>query len=276
MTGIERLHPWLPVLSDRDGRIRVGRDRRPLPAHLTEVVRDSVRRLRDGRQDPGAGRQVLAAAGHVLATADLTATAARGGDPLARAHLTREAVTPGAGARVRRRRPVTVLGPATLAAPLQHGLAECGCAGPQPGDLVVHWGTPNAALRYDWMGDGVPHLVVSPRAGSVRVGPLVVPGRTPCLHCLDLSRRDGDPSWPELSRQLRARALPQPDPALVLAATGVALGVVTRWLETGDDATCRGYWEVDADSPIPAWQSVQRHPECGCWWPDPPPAAPAS
>ncbi|MGH3430342.1 MAG: hypothetical protein ACRDQZ_22700, partial [Mycobacteriales bacterium] len=49
---------------------------------------------------------------------------------------------------------------------------------------------------------GVPHLPVLLRDGTVIVGPLVIPGRTTCLNCLDLHRGDRDPEWPVLASQL--------------------------------------------------------------------------
>ncbi len=49
---------------------------------------------------------------------------------------------------------------------------------------------------------GVPHLLATAFEGSGLVGPLVLPGRTCCLRCLDLTRRDNDPAWPLLIRQL--------------------------------------------------------------------------
>jgi hypothetical protein len=48
----------------------------------------------------------------------------------------------------------------------------------------------------------VPHLPVVVSADRAVVGPLVLPGRTPCLRCLDLHRRDRDPGWPQVVAQL--------------------------------------------------------------------------
>ena len=51
-----------------------------------------------------------------------------------------------------------------------------------------------AALRRD----GVPHLLAEVRDTVGVVGPLVLPGRSACLRCLDLVRTDRDPGWPGL------------------------------------------------------------------------------
>jgi hypothetical protein len=45
----------------------------------------------------------------------------------------------------------------------------------------------------DWSRRGVTHLPVLTRTGSVDIGPLVVPGSGPCLHCVSLAESGGGP-----------------------------------------------------------------------------------
>ena len=59
----------------------------------------------------------------------------------------------------------------------------------------------------------VPHLAVRLRDGSGVIGPLVLPGRTSCLRCLDLQRAAQDPGWPLVAAQLTGRAARPPRPA---------------------------------------------------------------
>ncbi|MEV5411693.1 ThiF family adenylyltransferase [Thermopolyspora sp. NPDC052614] len=54
----------------------------------------------------------------------------------------------------------------------------------------------DAVLARELTELGVPHLLAAASEGVGTVGPLVVPGRTACLACLDLVRRDRDPGWP--------------------------------------------------------------------------------
>lgn len=53
---------------------------------------------------------------------------------------------------------------------------------------------------------GTPHLPARIRDGSGLIGPLVLPGRTVCLRCVDLTRCDWDPGWPYLAAQMVTRA----------------------------------------------------------------------
>lgn len=73
------------------------------------------------------------------------------------------------------------------------------------------------------MAEDRPHLVVIRREHSVTVGPLVVPGRTPCSHCVDLHHSDRDPRSPFVAEEARAWQLPALPPAVRhLAALEVA------------------------------------------------------
>ena len=65
-----------------------------------------------------------------------------------------------------------------------------------------------------------PHLVVRSLGDAAWVGPLVLPGRTSCLRCADLSRRDADPHWPLVLAQLSRMRLDLPARAGRLGGVG--------------------------------------------------------
>ncbi|WP_051198461.1 hypothetical protein [Gordonia shandongensis] len=56
------------------------------------------------------------------------------------------------------------------------------------------------------MAAGAPHLSVHVCEGDGIVGPLVLPGSTGCLRCIDLHRADLDPEWPVLAAALQGVA----------------------------------------------------------------------
>lgn len=277
-----RLHPWLPVLTDPCGRVRLRVDRRsaPLPEDLGRAVTTALRGLRDPTAGPGTGPgwRTLVATGHVVDADEVARSAAQGGDPLARAHLSRHAVDPLQAGRVRRRADtaVTVNGPDTLTGPIRAALAASGLqigSGGQTGasqSLRVHVGRPSAGSVHQWMHGGLRHLVVVPRAASVRVGPLVDPGATACLQCLSLARSDRDAAWPLLAERLARTTVPTPDPMLVGHAAALVARAVVSVTETGECALMGNYWVVGLDDPVPRQVGVDRHPTCGCWWPVPP------
>lgn len=118
---------------------------------------------------------------------------------------------------------------------------------------------------------GTLHLPVVVRADDVVVGPLVVPGRGACLHCLDLHHRDLDPGWPDAVRLLRRGHPRAPVPAVATAT--VVSGLVTTVL-TAPDLLLRAGVEVRLEpSGATTWRRWAPHPVCGCvGWPDPGPA----
>lgn len=86
------------------------------------------------------------------------------------------------------------------------GGVPLGSGGRRP-DLVLlaahHVLPPVRSVR--WLALDIPHLPVIFGDQSVHLGPLVVPGETPCLRCADEHRLDAEPAWPALAAQLMTR-----------------------------------------------------------------------
>jgi len=60
-----------------------------------------------------------------------------------------------------------------------------------------------AAVQFArYLREDVPHLPIAFEPGHVTVGPLVLPGETPCLTCRDADDADRDPAWPLLHAQM--------------------------------------------------------------------------
>ena len=123
----------------------------------------------------------------------------------------------------------------------------------------------DALLRADQ-----PHLVVRAAADGVVVGPLVLPGITPCLRCTDLVRCELDPDWPGLLSQL-SRTSGSPAESLLCWAAGVSVMQLLTALSAMDDPTRS--WPESAGATLDLGQDgIQRrrrwarHPSCGCGW----------
>lgn len=120
---------------------------------------------------------------------------------------------------------------------------------------------------------GVPHLLATVRGRVGVVGPLVLPGSSACLRCLDLTRTDLDPSWPALAAQLSVprREVEACDSSLALAVAAHAALQVLCFLSQGHrdqqlPATVSGTLELT----LPDWRWRRRswpvHPDCDCAW----------
>lgn len=115
---------------------------------------------------------------------------------------------------------------------------------------------------------GLPHLAVVAGADRVVVGPLVLPGRGPCLRCLHLHRRDRDAAWPHLAAQLvagRASATARGETASATAAAGLAALQVLTFLDGRARPVTMGR-TLDLVLPDGMLESRRwrAHPSCGC------------
>lgn len=110
---------------------------------------------------------------------------------------------------------------------------------------------------------GRPQLVVSGSDLGVGVGPFIVPGRTPCLHCEDLHRTQRDPAWPELLAQL-CRQRPAPVRAAELHwAASTAVLHARSWLAGRLPDSVAATLILDADGSLRV-RRLRAHPGCGC------------
>jgi bacteriocin biosynthesis cyclodehydratase domain-containing protein len=160
-------------------------------------------------------------------------------------------------------RPAATPGPPSAAASSR--MAPASAARP---DLVVLTARHLPELQAELMRDQIPHLVVSASEAIGIVGPLVMPGRTACLRCLDLLRTDHDPAWPLILAQLAGRP-PGPlscDAPLAAAVAAQATSQALAFIDWAPSAVAvtNGTLELV----LPSWQWRRRtwspHPECSC------------
>ena len=135
-------------------------------------------------------------------------------------------------------------------------------------DLAVLTDGHDPALIAGLMADRIPHLTATAAEAIGVVGPLVLPGRSACLRCLDLNRRDRDPAWPLIAAQLARKrpATPACDAVLATAVAAHAAGQVLGFIDrTGPAPTVvNGTLELV----LPDWRWRRRswpvHGECAC------------
>jgi hypothetical protein len=114
----------------------------------------------------------------------------------------------------------------------------------------------------------VPHLAVMAGEAIGVVGPLVVPGRTACLLCLDYVRAGNDPAWPLILAQIGYKQ-PEPPACDAVLATAVAVQGAAQALtaiEKGPMATAAANGTLELV--LPDWRWRRRtwppHPACLC------------
>ncbi|MEV6055307.1 TOMM precursor leader peptide-binding protein [Streptomyces sp. NPDC052107] len=132
-------------------------------------------------------------------------------------------------------------------------------------DVAVH--APDPADVEPLMASGTPHLYAGVVEGTGVVGPLVLPGESPCAGCLHLDRGDRDPAWPRLTAQwrcARARRVAACDLTLATAIAGLAAAHALAFLDGESSSSTGTRWEVT--TPGLNWHAhpLRPHPACGC------------
>lgn len=181
-------------------------------------------------------------------------------------HLLRTSAVDRSGTRI-----VAVIGKGACADVLRTTLAACDLAvdtsGTRRPELVVlvdeH--AARAGVADGLIAENIPHLSVVLRDTDALVGPLVYPGLTPCLRCLDLYRTDDDPGWPLVLDQF-TRLLPSiraDAPTATTVAGLVALQVLTH-LDGGQPTSLGATMELLVPEGTVQVRRWNVHPQCGC------------
>lgn len=153
-------------------------------------------------------------------------------------------------------------------------LPEPMAAADSPPDLVVLAPAlgPLADTGDRFVRNGTPHLVAQVIETTGYVGPLVVPGESPCLRCVELHRTGNDSMWPLVVGHGAHRPPPAPACDAALSATVAALAAshVVAFLDGSAVASIGGVVEISLPSGRPRRRSWSTHPACGCAWDDEP------
>ena len=135
-------------------------------------------------------------------------------------------------------------------------------------DLVILADTHGRELPAALVRRVVPHLAASASEAIGVVGPLVLPGRSACLRCLDLARTERDPAWPLILAQLAGQAGADPLACDTVLATMVAAQAAAQALAFLDQsaATAAAVTNGTLELVLPDWQWRRRtwHPHPGC------------
>jgi len=114
-----------------------------------------------------------------------------------------------------------------------------------------------------WLRRDTAHLSVVLGDAGATIGPLVQPGQSACLYCVQLHATDADAAWPAIASQLWGRTAAA-DTALVASeAAAIATRLVVGWFELGAAATSDRI-VLDAATGATGSVAVDPHPACGC------------
>jgi bacteriocin biosynthesis cyclodehydratase domain-containing protein len=138
----------------------------------------------------------------------------------------------------------------------------------RPPDLTILVGRPEPELPARLVRNRVPHLAVLASEAIGVVGPLVIPGKTACLRCLDYVRAANDPSWPLILAQLSTRRADPPacDAVLAMAVAAQAAAQALTAIDKAPAASVAVNGTLELA--LPDWRWRRRtwpvHPACTC------------
>lgn len=146
---------------------------------------------------------------------------------------------------------------------LRDALTDEGVPGAHRGDtdavgVIVIEGAAAALHVAGYLRDDICHLPIAFEHAATVVGPLVVPGQTPCLSCRDAGETARDSAWPLLHSQLVGR----PPSQVALARVAAAATLVPRVLRATRPG--RGLAVRIKPDGHRSWRWVRPHAECLC------------
>ena len=145
--------------------------------------------------------------------------------------------------------------PETRTRPVRRGAAS----------LVIQLGHDHPATAPPTTGGhrSRPHLTAAIREGVVIVGPLVLPGGTPCPNCIALHRADRDATWPQSTPEPVPAAVEPCGVATLLAAVAYITAEALTHLDEGTPETLGAEVAVTAPGHTRR-RTWPTHPSCGC------------
>lgn len=132
-------------------------------------------------------------------------------------------------------------------------------------NLRVVVGDFSAELVEQFMRDGLEHFFVGQVIGGAALcGPLVIPGKTPCIGCIDLG--DSERYGVEHLEPLNSHGDELPV-SVGYQVAGVATQAILQLIDTGSSEFVASQLTCDYLSPVRvAVTRFARHPRCACQW----------
>lgn len=137
-----------------------------------------------------------------------------------------------------------------------------------PRRMMVAVGHAPADQVQEWMSNGVPHLIIGgPDSARISLGPIVIPGQTPCARCISMALEDQNLLWREIAMQKLIKPVKEVPVAVAHHIAGLAGLELLRFVDEGQSGLIGRCARIDYHRPtISVQQAFTRHPACGCNW----------
>jgi hypothetical protein len=123
--------------------------------------------------------------------------------------------------------------------------------------------------RYSsWVNRDIPHVLITFETDKVSVSPMIIPGQTACLFCLEKMRTDNDEKWPVIATQLISSSKRFDDSASSYFAAGVVIQKILARLDrvSGFELAQENLigFNLELKSGLVTQLTWPKHADCGC------------
>jgi hypothetical protein len=118
-----------------------------------------------------------------------------------------------------------------------------------------------------WLNRQIPHIAIIFDVDGALVSPLIIPGQTACLFCLEQNRAESDEGWPVIASQLVTSELRFDDASSQLFAAGVVLKQLLLHLDDSSLVSAKQVglgFRFDSSSGEVSEFSWPTHQSCSC------------
>jgi len=134
-------------------------------------------------------------------------------------------------------------------------------------ELIISIGPPHPHTQQDSLNRNLPILVIDFLSGDeLRIGPFVLPGKTPCYSCALLGEKESG-SLRNVESVYFPRDFNELCASLAIAGAGLASLAVAEFSDTGTSSLAGRSINFSTENFLsPLSRSWQRHPGCSCNW----------
>lgn len=147
---------------------------------------------------------------------------------------------------------------------------EIGQEKSEPGEQTISIvvGTPPSDELQTWMSKGVAHVLVdNPDGASVTIGPLVIPGKTPCTRCVAIANEDLNELWRDIAWKKQNSPTAEVPVAVAHHVAGFLALELLAFVDGGKSKLIGTSARINFHAPTVIQERLYpRHPACGCTW----------
>jgi hypothetical protein len=130
--------------------------------------------------------------------------------------------------------------------------------------ISIETGTQGATYFGVLQQMAIPHLAVAIGEAEVEVGPFVLPSRTACAHCLQLTRAAADHEWAHLLAEICALPARPIETTLAGVTAAYVAAQALTFIDGGTPSLVNALATIALPELMPTIVDVHPHPGCGC------------